>query len=160
MSKIKMLISCLTFATTLLLICIPAKADNATADNMMPYLRTMYNVDGAKLILQNKQAILQECKKAHAPAEQIALAQAAVNDANNLLNTLNTMIARDMIIIQAAPAGVVNSPSLATNSLMAQGAWNDFVNREKAGHAMLYATGRVPTAAELNLATAPFTMTH
>ncbi len=138
----------------------PVKADQATAANMQSVLRSMYNVDQAEAILNNKKAVLAACKAGKASAIEIAVAQSAVNDAVNLLNTLNAMIARDTTLIQAAPAGVVNPPTLAVNSLTAQGAWNDFINREKVNHVIVFPKARIPSAAEVARASAPFVMFH
>ncbi len=108
----------------------PVKADAVTAQNMVPTFRLMYNVDGAEQILQEKKNILKMYKKSGTP-EQKALAQAAVNDATNLLNTLNVLIAKNTELIKAAPAGVVNPGTFAANSIFAQNAWCDYVNKIK-----------------------------
>ena len=158
MIKRKIVIACLSFFAFFMLGSVPARADAATAADFMPVLRAMYRVDDAQAILSCKVAALDACRRNNASACQIAMAQAAVNDATNLLNTLNTMIARDTIIITAAPAGVVNTPSFATNSLAAQGAWYDFMTKEMYGHAILIPSGPVPKPWETALACEPFRM--
>ena len=107
-----------------------ARADEVTAANMVPAFRLMYNVDGAETILREKKNILAMYKKGGTEAEK-ALAQAAVNDASNLLNTLNGLIARNTELIKAAPAGVVNPSTYAVNSMYAQNAWCEYVNKIK-----------------------------
>lgn len=158
MIKRKIIFACLTVLTFLTFGTVSVKADPATAANMMPVLRTMYHVEEAEAILNDKVAALGACKKNNASAFEIARAQAAVNDATNLLNTLNTMIVRDTIIIEAAPAGVVNPPSFATNSFAAVGAWNDFIYKEKAGHVMIFPQAPTPSAAQVAFASIPFSM--
>ena len=158
MMKRKIILTILTAVTFSALVSVPVKADTTTATNMLPILRAMYHVDEAEAIVNEKTAALAACRANNASAFEMATAQAAVNDATNLLNTLNTMIARDTVIIQAAPPGVVNPPSFATNSLAASGAWNDFMYKEKTGHVMVFPSSPVPSAYELTLAAKPFTM--
>ncbi len=158
MIKRNILISFFTVLTFLSLGSLTVKADQATAATMQPVLRAMYHVDEAEAILRDKKAALAACRKANAPALQMAAARAAVNDASNLLNALNAMIASDTIIINAAPPGVVNPPSFAVNSLTAQGAWHDFWVREAAGHVMIFPAAAVPSAAEMETAIQPFCM--
>ena len=124
---------------------VPVKADAVTARNMIPVLRAMYNLDMAESIQRDKVAALNACRQRGASDLEIELAVGAVHDINNLLNTLNTMIARDEIVLKAAPPGVVNTPSFGTHMLTAQGAWNDFITRERAGHVMLFNRSRVPS---------------
>ena len=158
MIKRKILFACLTVLSFLMLGSVSVKADAATAKNMVPILRAMYNVDAAETIRNDKIAALKACKKRKASAFEIATAQAAVTDATNLLNTLNGLIARDTAIINAAPAGVVNPASFATNSLAAQGEWNDYFYKEKTGHVLIFPTASVPSQSELTLACKPFSM--
>ena len=158
MTKTKSLLAVVTFGMFLSLGCLSVKADTATATNMIPTLRAMYRVNEAEVILNNKVAALKACRRNKASDYEIALAQAAVTDAKNLLNTLNGLISRDITMIKLAPAGVVNPPTFATNSLSAQGAWNDFIYKEKCNHVMVFPSSRVPTAAELALAAKPFSM--
>lgn len=158
MRSLRIMFAFLTFGAVLALGSVSARADAATAATMVPILRTMYNVEGAEIILSNKTAALNTLRKNKASAQEIANAKAAVTDAKNLLNTLNGLISRDITIIQKAPAGVVNPPSFATNSLAARGAWNDFVFKEKTNHTLVFPSSRVPTSAELNLASQPFSM--
>ena len=158
MTNSKLLFACLAFAGFLAFGSISVKADTTTAAYMTPVLRAMYHVDEAEAILNNKVAALEACRKNNASDFEMALAQAAVNDATNLLNTLNVLIVRDTTIISYAPAGVVNPPSFATNSLTAQGAWNDFIYREKVNHVMVFPSSRIPTAAEIAIASKPFSM--
>ncbi len=106
------------------------RADEVTAANMVPAFRLMYNVDGAETILQEKKNILAMYKKSGTAAEK-AMAQAAVNDAANLVNTLNGLIARNTELIRLAPAGAVNPSTYAVNSMYAQTAWCDYVNKIK-----------------------------
>lgn len=129
MGKKILMIICLTFAVSLSSAAVPVKADTVTADNMIPVFRCMYHVDMAEAILQNSKNTLDQCIAGNAPACEIAAAQAAVINATNLLNTLNTMIARNTIMIKAAPPGVINPPSYSTNSLFAQAAWRDYMLR-------------------------------
>ena len=136
----------------------PVLADTATANNMLPVLRAMYHVDEAEAILRDNKNILNECRKNKASAYDTALAQAAVTDASNLLNTLNALIARDTLIISAAPAGVVNPPSFATNSLAAQGAWSDYFTKARAGHALIWPAGQIPGSYATAIAIRPFSM--
>lgn len=154
----KLLCVLFTFLAFSALGSVPVKADSATANNMLPVLRAMYHVDEAEAILNVKVAALNACRKNKVSAMETAVAQAAVNDATNLLNTLNAMIASDTIIIKAAPAGVVNPPSFAVNSLAAEGAWHDFWVRENAGHVMIFPQAAVPSAAEVAFASTPFQM--
>ncbi len=119
-----LLVSCAALST------IPVKADEVTAANMVPTFRLMYNVDGAELILQEKKNILAMYKKNGTEAER-NLAQAAVNDATNLVNTLNVLIARNTELIRVAPPGAVNPSTYAVNSMYAQTAWCDYVNKIK-----------------------------
>ena len=135
---------------------VPVKADTVTAKNMVPVLRAMYNVDQAESILRDKKAAFKACRKNKVSALEMALAQAAVTDATNLVNTLNGLVARDTDLIKAAPANVVNPSTFATNSLAAQGAWNDFIYRERAGHALVIPSSPVPTAAQVSLASRPY----
>ncbi len=107
-----------------------ARADEVTAANMVPAFRLMYNVDGAETILREKKNILAMYKKGGTEAEK-ALAQSAVNDAANLVNTLNGLIARNTELIRLAPAGDVNPSTYAVNSMYAQTAWCDYVNKIK-----------------------------
>ena len=117
-----------------------AKADTATANNMIPMLRAMYQVDYAEAILQNNLNTLNTCRANKASDIEIAIAQGAVTDATNLLGTLNGMIARDVKLISAAPAGVVNTPTLAVNNMTAQGAWSDYFTKAKVNHLMIFPT--------------------
>ena len=158
MRSLRIMFAFLTFGAVLAFGSVSARADAATAQTMVPILRTMYNVEGAEIILSNKTAALNSLRKNKASAQEIANAKAAVTDAKNLLNTLNGLISRDITIIQKAPASVVNPPSFATNSLAARGAWNDYVYKEKTNHTLVFPSSRVPTSAELNLASQPFSM--
>ena len=158
MTKAKLMLAFITALTFISFGSVSARADTATAQTMVPILRTMYNVEGAEIILSNKTAALNSLRKNKASAQEIANAKAAVTDAKNLLKTLNALISRDITIIQKAPAGVVNPPSFATNSLAARGAWNDYVYKEKTNHTLVFPSSRVPTSAELNLASQPFSM--
>ncbi len=158
MRSLRIMFACLSFGAFLVLGSVSVKADTATANTMIPILRTMYNVDGAEIILNNKIAALNACRANKASAQEIALAKAAVTDAKNLLNTLNALISRDVLLITKAPAGVVNPPTFATNSLAARGAWNDYVYKEKTNHVLVFPSSRVPTSAELALASKPFSM--
>ncbi len=117
---------------------VPVKADTATANAMVPVLRAMYQVDQAEAILESNKEMLRSCRANNANAYQKAVAQAAVTDATNLLNSLNTMIARDTTLIQAAPAGVVNAPTFAVNSMNARGAWYDYYNKLKLDQAGIF----------------------
>ena len=108
----------------------PVKADEVTASNMVPVFRLMYNVDGAETILAQNKDILKMYRKSGTAAEK-AMAQAAVNDATNLVNTLNVLIAKNTEIIRVAPPGVVNPSTYAVNSMYAQTAWCDYVNKIK-----------------------------
>ncbi len=119
---------------------ISVKADTATANNMVPLLRAMYQVDYAEAILQNNLNTLKTCRANKASESQIAIAQAAVTDATNLLNTLNVMVSRDAALIGAAPAGVVNPSTFAVNSMSVQGAWNDYFTKAKVNHVMIFPT--------------------
>ncbi|MBO4266884.1 MAG: hypothetical protein J5910_06800 [Lachnospiraceae bacterium] len=105
-------------------------ADEVTADNMVPVFRLMYNVDGAEMILREKKNALNMYRENGTDIEK-AMAQAAVNDAANLVNTLNVLIARNTELIAAAPAGAVNPATYAVNSMYAQTAWCDYVNKIK-----------------------------
>ena len=158
MIKRKILFACLTVLSFLMLGSVSVKADAATAKNMLPILRAMYHVDEAEAVLNDKVAVLRSCKKSKASDMETAVAQAAVADATNLLNTLNGLIARDTNIITLSPAGVVNPQSFATNSLAAQGAWNDFIYKEKTGHVLIFPAASVPKQSELTLACKPFSM--
>lgn len=158
MTKKTIVLAALTATAFLVFGSTPVKADTVTAKNMTPTLRAMYQVDLAESILKEKVAALKACRKNHASSYEIALAQNAVNDATNLVNTLNTMVARDTTLISLTPAGVVNPPTFATNSLAAQGAWSDFIKLEKINHAMAFPISRIPTAAEVSLACKPFSM--
>ena len=109
---------------------VPVKADDVTAANMVPTFRLMYNVDQAEAILKQKKDELKIYRKSGTDAEK-ALAQAAVNDATNLVNTLNGLIARNTQLIQAAPPGTVNPSTYAVNSMYAQTAWCDYFNKIK-----------------------------
>jgi len=131
MKYTKMLIAGLAFASFLTLGSVSAKADTATAASLVPILRTMYHVDLAESIVNDKNAVLKSCYANNASEYEKALAQSAVNSATNLLNTLNVLIARDTALTEPAPPGVVNPATFATNSLMAQQAWNDYLYREK-----------------------------
>ena len=108
----------------------PVKADEVTASNMVPVFRLMYNVDGAETILAQNKDILKMYRKSGTAAEK-AMAQAAVNDATNLVNTLNVLIAKNTELIKAAPAGDVNPATYAVNTMYAQTAWCDYVNKIK-----------------------------
>lgn len=158
MIKRTVLVACLMITAFFAASAVPVKADTTTAKNMIPVLRMMYHVDEAEVILQNKVAELSAARKSKAPDYQIAMAQVAVNDATNLVNTLNLMVSRDATLVQAAPAGVVNTPSFGVNSLMAQGAWNDFIYKERTGHVIMFPVSRVPTSAEVSRASKPFGM--
>ena len=105
---------------------VPVKADTATANDMRQVFRTMYHVDEAEAILKQNKETYRQYKKTHATADEIAMAQALVNNASNLVNTLNTMVERNTILVKAAPPGVINPPSYGANSLFAQKAWNDY----------------------------------
>lgn len=152
----KITISLLTLLACAAFISIPVKADTATANAQIPIFRLMYHADEAEAIVANNKSILSDCRKNKASAAEITLAQTAVNDAQNLLNTINTMIERNRILIAAAPAGVVNPSSFAVNSLSVQGAWNDYYTRAKVGHALIWPTG--PKAKANPLACSPFCM--
>ena len=158
MIKRKLLLALMTLITFLELGSVYAKADPATAQNMIPVLWAMYHVDEAEAILNTKKEALAACRKNKAGAVETAAAQAAVNDAVNLVNTLNAMITRDTIIITAAPSGVVNPPSFATNSFAAQGAWNDYLYREKTGHVMVFPAAAVPSPSKVAFASKAFSM--
>ena len=119
---------------------VSVKADTVTANNMIPILHAMYQVDYAEAILQNNLNTLNTCRANKASDLEIAIAQAAVTDANNLLGTLNGMISRDVTLISAAPAGVVNTPTLAVNNMTAQGAWSDYFTKAKVNHVMIFPT--------------------
>ncbi|MCR5473916.1 MAG: hypothetical protein K6F28_01800 [Lachnospiraceae bacterium] len=123
MLKKMILVTCLMLITVLAAGSVPARADTATAKAMIPTFRAMYHVDEAEAILGQKKAVLAACKRNKASACEIGLAQLEVNYANNLLNTLNTMITRNTIMIEAAPPGVVNTPSFGANSMAANHAW-------------------------------------
>ncbi|MCR5672444.1 MAG: hypothetical protein K6F87_01865 [Lachnospiraceae bacterium] len=126
----KVIVFCLIFLSCAALKANPVKADEATAANMVPTFRLMYNVDGAEaLLLQNKN-ILSMYRK-NGTAEEKAMAQAAVNYAADLVNTLNGLIARNTELIRVAPAGTVNPSTYAVNSMYAQTAWCDYVNKIK-----------------------------
>ena len=154
----KMILAAATVMTVTTLSTAPVKADAVTAQNMIPVLRAMYNLDMAESIQRDKVAALNACRQRGASDLEIELAVGAVHDINNLVNTLNTMIARDTILIKAAPPGVVNTPSFGTHMLTAQGAWNDFITRERAGHVMLFNRSRVPSYNEVKKATMAFSM--
>ena len=140
MTKIRLLLACLTFGAFITLGSVPVKADTVTATNMIPILRAMYHVDMAESVLNDKIAALNACRANNAPEYEKALAQAAVMDATNLVNTLNVLIVRDTALIEPAPPGVVNPATFATNSLAAQQAWNDFMNKEKFRALVLFNT--------------------
>ena len=119
-------------------------ADEATADSMIPTLRMLYHVDAAEQNLLLKKDALNNCIISNASVYETAKAQAEVNAAANLLNSLNVMIARDMNIIGAAPAGVVNPPSFAINNLLAQNAWYDAISLQKSQiYPYNYPTGNI-----------------
>ncbi len=126
----KIIAFCLTLLSCALLSVSTVKADEVTAANMVPTFRLMYNVAGAEQILQEKKNILAMYKKSGIAAEK-ALAQAAVNDASNLVNTLNGLIARNTELIKLAPAGEINPATYAVNTMYAQTAWADYVNKIK-----------------------------
>lgn len=108
----------------------PVKADEVTASNMVPVFRLMYNVDGAEAILEQNKNNLKMYRKSGTDMEK-AMAQAAVNDATNLVNTLNVLIAKNTELIRVAPPGAVNPSTYAVNSMYAQTAWCDYVNKIK-----------------------------
>ena len=108
----------------------PVKADEVTASTMVPIFRLMYNVDGAETILAQNKSILANYRKSGTAAEK-AMAQAAVNDATNLVNTLNVLIAKNTELIKIAPPGAVNPSTYAVNNMYAQTAWCDYVNKIK-----------------------------
>ena len=114
------------------------KADTVTANNMIPMLRAMYQVDYAEAILQNNLNTLNTCRANKASDLEIAIAQGSVTDAKNLLATLNAMISRDVTLISVAPAGIVNTPTLAVNNMTAQGAWSDYFTKAKTNHLMIF----------------------
>ena len=126
----KIVAFCLTFLSCAALTAGPVKADAVTASNMVPTFRLMYNVDQAEAILKENKKILKNSRKGGNAAE-IALAQAAVTDATNLVNTLNVLIARNTELIKAAPPGVINPATYAVNSMYAQTAWCDYINKIK-----------------------------
>ena len=121
------IIACLLILTTAFASgAIPVKADTATANDMRQVFRAMYRVDEAEAILKQNKEILRQYKKTHATAYELAMAQASVNNASNLVNTLNTMVERNTILVKAAPPGVINPPSYGANSLFVQKAWSDY----------------------------------
>ena len=126
----KIITFCLILLSLTALKTSPVKADEVTAANMVPTFRLMYNVDGAEAILQQNKNILNMYRKS-GTAEEKAMAQAAVNDATNLVNTLNGLIARNTELIRVAPAGAVNPATYAVNTMYAQTAWCDYVNKIK-----------------------------
>ena len=123
-------IICLIFLSCAALYISPVKADEVTASNMVPVFRLMYNVDGAETILAQNKSILANYRKSGTAAEK-AMAQAAVNDATNLVNTLNVLIAKNTELIKIAPPGAVNPSTYAVNSMYAQTAWCDYINKVK-----------------------------
>ena len=126
----KIIAFCLIFLSCASLNMSSVKADEVTAANMVPTFRLMYNVDGAEAILAENKKALKMCRKSGTATEK-ALAQAAVNDATNLVNTLNGLIARNTELIKAAPAGAVNPSTYAVNTMYAQTAWCDYINKIK-----------------------------
>ncbi len=138
MIKKTILITCLTVIAFFSTGSTDVKADTATAAYMKSAIRALYQVDQAEVILNTNMANLQTCLKNHASEMEIAFAQASVNDATNLLNTLNTMVTRDCTMIEIAPAGVINPPSFAVNTMTAQGAWHDYFYRIKAYQSGVY----------------------
>ena len=116
MIKKAILITCLTVIAFFVTGSTDVKADTATAAYMTSAIRALYQVDQAEVILNTNMA----------------------NDATNLLNTLNTMVTRDCTMIEIAPAGVINPPSFAVNTMTAQGAWHDYFYRIKAYQSGVY----------------------
>ncbi|MCR5686875.1 MAG: hypothetical protein K6G58_02440 [Lachnospiraceae bacterium] len=157
MIKKMILVTLMTF-TACIACTTPAKADAKTAAAFMPTMRAMYHIDEAEAVLAAKKAALSSYRKNHASAGELALAQAAVDDASNLVSTLNVLLARDSIILKAAPAGVINPPSFAVNSLEAQGAWNNYLTHELTGHVLIYPAGPLPNPIDTARACSPFCM--
>ena len=133
-----LLASCLNIIGFITVGTASVKADTVTANNMIPMLRAMYQVDYAEAILQNNLNTLNTCRANKASDLEIAIAQGSVTDAKNLLATLNAMISRDVTLISAAPAGIVNTPTLAVNNMTAQGAWSDYFTKAKTNHLMIF----------------------
>ncbi len=119
---------------------IPVKADMVTATNQIPTLKALYHVNDAEANLNSKVAALNSLLAKGAAACDVAQAQAEVNEATIVLNTLNTMVANETMITAALPAPGVCSQSCAANALNAQAAWYDYINKAKATQASLSGT--------------------
>ena len=140
MLKRKVLILGVTAAISLISAAIPVKADMVTASNMIPQLNAQYHVNEAEANLKNKIDTLIAYQNAHAGAYDIARAQAEVNAASLVLNSLNTMVANDTMLIAAMPAPVDCGQLYQSQALLAQATWTDYINRAKADQAALNST--------------------
>ncbi len=138
MLKRLILVSSLMFIAALSFKVSDVKADTVTATYFTPTLQVMYGVDQAQLIVNNNARALKLLKANKASQAEIIRAQALLNDSQSLLNTLNALVARDAALISVAPAGKVNPPTFAVNSLSAQGAWHEYSYKAAALAAGVY----------------------
>ena len=130
----------ITASISLITATVPVKADMVTATNMIPQLKAQYHVNEAEANLKNKIDTLIAYQNAHAGACDIAKAQAEVNAASLLLNNLNMMVSNDTMLIAAMPAPGDCGQLPASQALLAQATWSDYINKARTNQAALSST--------------------
>ena len=140
MSNRKIVIAGLIAVAAFMLGAAPVRADMITATNQIPVLKALYHVNDAEVNLNNKMKVLNALLASGAGARDVAMAQAEVNEACLVLNTLNTLVAHDTMLIGALPASTPCGPSCYTQALTAQAAWYDYINKAKTNQAALGST--------------------
>ena len=133
----RILILSITAAISFMAATVPVKADMVTATNQIPGLNAQYNISAAQADLKHKVDTLIAYQNAHAPACDIARAQADVNEASLVLNNLNMTVANETMLTAIMPAPGDCGQSCLNQLLLAQASWGDYINKTKANQAAL-----------------------